>query len=123
METENQVTEKTVKERLAEAELIRDYMVRFFDDRMANLKSALEGQTETLDDSQHVLEGLNWSRGKKDKSFEWCFNTSKEGDQLPETKDAATLIEGAKDHKLTIGGYRYELSVDRKFLSRRRASR
>ena len=118
-------TDEGVRERIAEAELWKEYMVKFADDRIATLKSAVgdgQGQQGTLDRTQEALERLDWKQGKKDPDhFQWAWNTSKEGDQLEETKDAAALVEGAKDHKLTIGGYRYELSVDRKFLSRRRA--
>lgn len=126
METQSQkgtekVTEQEVRARLTEAEVVREFVLRSLDDRIETLRSALKDEsTETLDDSQRILEGLPWAKGHRDKSFEWCFNTSKDGDQLPETAEAARLIESAKDHKLIVAGYRYELSVDRKFLSRRR---
>ncbi len=95
-------------------------MTKFADDRIATLKSALEGQAETLDDSQQVLESLDWKASKKDSHFSWVWNTDRQGAQLPETERAARLIEAAKNHRLEVGGYVYDLSVDRKFLGRRK---
>ncbi len=111
-----------VRERIAEAELWKEYLTKFADDRIATLRSAVgDGQTGAIDDSQRVLEGLNWSKGRKNPSWEWTFNTDREGNQLSDTDAAAKLIENAKDHKLKIGGYEYSISIDRKFLNRRRA--
>ncbi|MDG6981142.1 MAG: hypothetical protein JRN51_08550 [Nitrososphaerota archaeon] len=114
------VTDGKVRERIAEAEVWREYMTKFADDRIATLKSALEGQAETLDDSQQVLESLDWKASKKDSHFSWVWNTDRQGAQLPETERAARLIEAAKNHRLEVGGYVYDLSVDRKFLGRRK---
>lgn len=123
-----QVPEETrdeeVRERIAEAEVWKEYLVKFADDRIATLRSALEdkqGQQGTLDRTQEVLERLDWKQGKKDPDhFQWAWNTSKEGDQLEETREAASIIENAKDHKLKAGRFLYSISVDRKFLNRRK---
>ncbi len=115
------MTDERVRERIAEAEVWREYLVKFADDRIATLRSAVgDEQAETLDDTQRVLEGLNWSKGRKNPSWEWTFNTDREGSQLSDTDAAAKLVENAKGHKLRVGGYEYSISVDRKFLNRRR---
>lgn len=102
----------------------REYLVRFADDRVATLKSAVRDGKErqgTLDRTQEVLEMLDWKKGKKDPDhFQWAWNTSKEGDQLEETREAASIIENGKDHKVKVGMYVYSISVDRKFLNRRK---
>ncbi|MDG6963024.1 MAG: hypothetical protein JRN48_04235, partial [Nitrososphaerota archaeon] len=63
---------------------------------------------------------LDWKASKKDSHFSWVWNTDRQGAQLPETERAARLIEAAKNHRLEVGGYVYDLSVDRKFLGRRK---
>lgn len=120
------MTEETMKARWAEASLIRDFVLRALDDRVATLRSAVNDNQHgqgTIDDTQRVLEALSWKAGRKDPAFEWLFNTTRDGEQLPETKAAAELIENSKDHKLLVGGYRYQISIDRKFLNRRKTSR
>ena len=116
-----EVTDEGVRERIAEAELWKEYLMKFMDDRIATLRSALgDGNTETLDDSQRILESLGWKASKKDPRFSWVWNTDRQGAQLPETDRAARLVEAAKNHRLEVGRYVYDLSVDRKFLGRRK---
>jgi hypothetical protein len=53
---------------------------------------------------------------------EYCFNTEKDGSQLPEALDLSIAIESGKDHRLHLDGYSYTLSPisTKKFLNRRK---
>jgi hypothetical protein len=68
------------------------------------------------------LDILGWKK-VEGKGFEWIFHTTKEGNEIPETKDLAETIRAAPKEKLVEGEYAYTISKDSKFLQRRRTEK
>jgi hypothetical protein len=106
--------------RLEEATLVREFVMRALDDRVANLRSVLEVtgmQGEDLE-RMRVLEAVNWRQGKTRKDFRWAFARDKQGQVNGDVEEAVRLLEAAPGGKLDIGEYTYALSADGTFLHR-----
>ena len=132
-EGQPQPTEAAIRARLEELELLRQAVVKFLDQRTKDLEDAarLEGAggitaSKTPTKEQAQAKGLDldakfgklpWKQSNKNPRYEWLFNTTPEGAQLPQTEELASAIRNAGG-KLQTEAYDYTVSEDGKFLGR-----
>jgi hypothetical protein len=68
--------------------------------------------------NEGTLDALAWTTHAK--GFDWIFNRARDNSQIPNTALLAAEISKAPQKKLDFGRFTYTMSIDGKFIQRRK---